>query len=171
MYPPDEDYYIENGLRVFTEAYLQKRGYCCESNCRHCPYKKMKKEKRNSLPKEEENLKSYAYSGQEKESFFEQVFTLVRQIPEGRVTSYGTIAKALGLASSARMVGWAMNAAHALENKVPAHRVVNRTGMLSGKMHFSPPEKMQALLQMEGIKVVDDQIVDFEKYFWNPMES
>jgi methylated-DNA-protein-cysteine methyltransferase-like protein len=101
------------------------------------------------------------------ESFFERVYEIVRQIPEGKVTSYGAIAKALGAARSARMVGWAMNASHNLED-VPAHRVVNRIGMLSGKHHFEGTNLMQQLLENEGIKVVDNQIVDFENHFWTP---
>ncbi|MCL9768816.1 MGMT family protein [Flavobacterium sp. HXWNR69] len=101
------------------------------------------------------------------DNFFERVYEIVRQIPEGKVTSYGAIAKALGAARSARMVGWAMNASHNLED-VPAHRVVNRVGMLSGKHHFEGTNLMQQLLENEGIQVVDNQIVDFEKHFWNP---
>lgn len=103
----------------------------------------------------------------EKDSFFERVYEVVRQIPSGRVTSYGAIAKALGTARSARMVGYAMNASHAIED-VPAHRVVNRKGMLTGKFHFEGTNLMQQLLESEGIKVENNQIVDFEKYFWNP---
>ncbi|MFM2213878.1 MAG: base-flipping protein [Bacteroidota bacterium] len=101
------------------------------------------------------------------ENFFERVYAVVRQIPEGNVTSYGAIAKALGTARSARMVGWAMNASHNIED-VPAHRVVNRQGMLSGKHHFEGTNLMQQLLENEGITVVDNQIVDFEKHFWMP---
>ena len=101
------------------------------------------------------------------DNFFERVYEIVRQIPEGKVTSYGAIAKALGAARSARMVGWAMNASHILED-VPAHRVVNRIGMLSGKHHFEGTNLMQQLLESEGIQVVNNQIVDFEKYFWEP---
>jgi methylated-DNA-protein-cysteine methyltransferase related protein len=101
------------------------------------------------------------------DNFFERVYAIARQIPEGRVTSYGAIAKALGTARSARMVGWAMNASHNRED-VPAHRVVNRTGTLTGKHHFEGTNLMQQLLESEGIKVVDNQIVDFEKYFWQP---
>ena len=100
-------------------------------------------------------------------SFFERVYEIVRQIPEGKVTSYGAIAKALGTARSARMVGWAMNASHNLED-VPAHRVVNRIGILSGKHHFEGTNLMQQLLENEGIQVVDNQIIDFEKHFWEP---
>ena len=101
------------------------------------------------------------------ENFFERVYEIVRQIPEGKVTSYGAIAKALGAARSARMVGWAMNASHNLDD-VPAHRVVNRIGMLSGKHHFEGTNLMQQLLENEGIKVVENQIIDFEKHFWEP---
>ena len=101
------------------------------------------------------------------ENFFERVYEIVRQIPEGKVTSYGAIAKALGAARSARMVGWAMNASHNLDD-VPAHRVVNRIGVLSGKHHFDGTNLMQQLLENEGIQVVDNQIIDFEKHFWEP---
>jgi methylated-DNA-protein-cysteine methyltransferase-like protein len=102
-----------------------------------------------------------------KNDFFERVYQIVRQIPEGRVTSYGAIAKAIGAARSARMVGYAMNASHNLED-VPAHRVVNRNGVLTGKHHFDGTNLMQQLLENEGIKVVNNQIVDFEKHFWEP---
>jgi methylated-DNA-protein-cysteine methyltransferase-like protein len=103
----------------------------------------------------------------ENDNFFERVYNVVRQIPYGKVTSYGAIAKVLGTARSARMVGWAMNASHNLED-VPAHRVVNRNGLLTGKMHFDGTNLMQQLLENEGIKVVDNQIQDFEKVFWTP---
>lgn len=99
--------------------------------------------------------------------FFERVYAVARLIPYGKVTSYGAIAKALGAARSARMVGWAMNASHNLED-VPAHRVVNRNGMLTGKHHFEGTNLMQQLLESEGVKVVNNQIVDFEKHFWQP---
>ncbi|HRL72150.1 MAG TPA: MGMT family protein [Flavobacterium sp.] len=101
------------------------------------------------------------------DNFFERVYTIARQIPYGKVTSYGAIAKALGTARSARMVGWAMNASHSLED-VPAHRVVNRKGLLTGKLHFDGTNLMQQLLENEGITVIDNQIVDFEKHFWQP---
>ncbi|MEN9908558.1 MAG: hypothetical protein RLZZ540_1707 [Bacteroidota bacterium] len=100
-------------------------------------------------------------------NFFERVYEVAKQIPYGRVTSYGAIAKFLGAARSARMVGWAMNASHTMED-VPAHRVVNRKGLLTGKFHFDGTNLMQQLLENEGIKVVDNQIVDFDKYFWDP---
>lgn len=101
------------------------------------------------------------------DSFFEKVYDVVRQIPEGRVTSYGAIAETVGLKLTARMVGWAMNAAHS-RNDVPAHRVVNRNGLLTGRHHFSPPELMQQLLENEGIKIKDHQILNFKEVFWKP---
>ena len=101
------------------------------------------------------------------ENFFERVYKVARQIPYGKVTSYGAIAKSLGTARSARMVGWALNASHSLED-VPAHRVVNRKGLLTGKLHFDGTNLMQQLLENEGIVVVENQIVDFEKHFWQP---
>lgn len=106
-----------------------------------------------------------------KHSFFENVWDVVRQIPKGRVTSYGAIANYLGTKLSARMVGWAMNAAHFAKPKVPAHRVVNRNGMLSGKMHFKTPTLMVELLAKEGTKVEEEQIVDFKKRFWDPAQE
>ena len=102
-------------------------------------------------------------------NFFERVYEVVKKIPYGRVTSYGAIAKFLGASRSARMVGWAMNASHSMED-VPAHRVVNRKGLLTGKFHFDGTNLMQQLLENEGVKVVDNQIVDFEKIFWHPEE-
>lgn len=107
-------------------------------------------------------------SGKSDISFFEQVYDVVRQIPKGRVTSYGAIAAFLGAKSSARMVGWAMNASFTVTPKVPAHRVVNRNGMLSGKAHFVPPTLMEELLTKEKIKVENDTVVNFEKKFWDP---
>ncbi len=104
-------------------------------------------------------------------SFFENVYGVVRQIPKGRITSYGAIANYLGTKSSARMVGWAMNAAHSAIPKVPAHRVVNRNGMLSGKAHFATPSLMEELLAKEKIKVKEDVIVDFKKLFWDPADE
>jgi methylated-DNA-protein-cysteine methyltransferase related protein len=107
-------------------------------------------------------------SGSKDVSFFEQVYDVVRQIPKGRVTSYGAIAAFLGTKMSARMVGWAMNGSFHIKPKVPAHRVVNRNGMLSGKAHFATPTLMEELLAKEKIKVKDDMIIDFEKKFWDP---
>ena len=116
-------------------------------------------------------LKSIKPSGKKDESFFELVYEVARQIPKGKVTSYGAIAACLGAKSSARMVGWAMNGAGRVKPKVPAHRVVNRIGMLSGKHHFSPPGSMERSLKKEGIKVKNDKIVDFEKHFWDPLKE
>ena len=96
---------------------------------------------------------------------------VARQIPYGRVTSYGAIAAALGTRLSARMVGWAMNACHLSPEPVPAHRVVNSQGLLTGRHHFKPPEKMQELLEKEGVEVVDNKIIDFKTRFWNPAEE
>ncbi|MFN8155717.1 MAG: MGMT family protein [Bacteroidia bacterium] len=101
-------------------------------------------------------------------SFFSDVYEVVRLIPKGRVTSYGAIAKYLGSGGSSRMVGWAMNAAHTASPKVPAQRVVNRIGMLTGKHHFGDPDAMQRLLEKEGVKVENDRVVDFAKLFWDP---
>jgi methylated-DNA-protein-cysteine methyltransferase related protein len=103
----------------------------------------------------------------ESKNFFNDVYDVVRQIPVGRVTSYGTIARFLGSALSARMVGWAMNACHGMPD-VPAHRVVNRNGVLSGKHFFGSPTAMQELLEKEGIVVKNDKIVDFKNVFWDP---
>jgi methylated-DNA-protein-cysteine methyltransferase-like protein len=119
--------------------------------------------------KQTTKLSSIRPSGKREESFFELVYEVARQIPRGRVTSYGAIAACLGTKSSARMVGWAMNGAHRVKPKVPAHRVVNRNGMLSGKHHFETPTRMKELLEKEGIKVRKDAIVDFRKIFWDPL--
>jgi len=102
--------------------------------------------------------------------FFEKVYEVAALIPYGRVTSYGAIAKYLGSAGSARMVGWAMNNT-GNNPKIHAHRVVNRKGLLTGKHHFDGTNLMQQLLENEGIKVIDNQIQDFEKYFWDPMKE
>ena len=100
-------------------------------------------------------------------NFFERVYIIARQVPYGKVTSYGAIAKALGTGRSARMVGWAMNASHSRED-IPAHRVVNRKGLLTGKHHFDGTNLMKQLLESEGIEIIDNQIVDFEGHFWQP---
>ena len=101
------------------------------------------------------------------ENFFAQVYEVVKLVPKGKVTSYGAIAKYLGIKSGARMVGWAMNAAHTIKN-VPAHRVLNRNGLLTGRHHFETPKTMQKLLEKEGVKIKKDQVVEFEKVFWDP---
>ena len=104
------------------------------------------------------------------DNFFDRVYGIVRLIPFGRVTSYGAIGTYLGAARSARMVGWAMNKAHNLED-VPAHRVVNKKGLLTGKHHFEGTNLMQQLLENEGIVVLENQIQDLEKVFWDPIEN
>jgi methylated-DNA-protein-cysteine methyltransferase related protein len=103
------------------------------------------------------------------DNFFDKVYAVARLIPYGKVTSYGAIATYLSSAGSARMVGWAMNNSHNQTEEVPAHRVVNRKGLLTGKHHFDGTNLMQQLLESEGILVVDNQIQDFQKVFWNPM--
>lgn len=117
-----------------------------------------------------EKLNTVTPSGHKDQTFFEQVFDVARQIPKGRITSYGAIAASLGAKSSSRLVGWAMNLAGNAKPKVPAHRVVNRNGMLSGKHHFATPTQMQELLEKEGIKVKNDKVVEFSKLFWDPMD-
>jgi methylated-DNA-protein-cysteine methyltransferase-like protein len=106
--------------------------------------------------------------GKGNRNFFEDVFEVVRLIPPGRVTNYGSIAKYLGSGLSSRMVGWAMNASHIAHPPVPAQRVVNRNGMLTGKHHFATPTLMQELLEKEGIKIEKDKVVDFKNIFWDP---
>lgn len=106
-----------------------------------------------------------------KDNIFDVIYDVVRCIPKGRVTSYGAVAAAIGVKSGARMVGYAMNASFSAKPKVPAHRVVNRNGMLSGKHHFATPKTMQQLLEKEGIKVKDDKVVAFEKLFWDPVKE
>ena len=101
-------------------------------------------------------------------TFFTDVYDVVRQIPKGKVTSYGAIAAYLGTKLSARMVGWAMNAAHTAKPKVPAQRVVNRNGMLTGKHHFATSTLMEELLKKDGVEVKHDTVVDFKKRFWDP---
>ena len=103
--------------------------------------------------------------------FFDKVYEIVRLIPPGRVTSYGAIAACLGVTGSARMVGWAMNNAHSQVPFVPAHRVVNRNGLLTGKHHFGAPGTMQELLENEGIEIKDDQIIHFNDHFWDPLKE
>lgn len=127
-----------------------------------------KNAKGTATPDTEKLLNKIQPSGKREESFFELVYEVARQIPYGRVTSYGAIAACLGTKLSARMVGWAMNGAEKVNPTVPAHRVVNRVGLLSGKHHFKPPGKMEKLLKKEGILVKDDVIVDFKEKFWDP---
>jgi len=115
-----------------------------------------------------ERLTAVRPSGKKDDNFFELVHEVARQIPKGRVTSYGAIGAALGTRSSARMVGWAMNACHLATKPVPAHRVVNSIGLLTGRHHFNPPEKMQELLEKEGVVVKNNKVVDFARLFWDP---
>ena len=103
--------------------------------------------------------------------FFHRVYEVVKLIPPGRVTSYGAIARYLGIGGSARMVGWAMNASHSNSEFVPAHRVVNRNGLLTGKHHFDTPGAMQELLEAEGLIIEDDQILNFKAHFWDPAKE
>ena len=107
----------------------------------------------------------------DQDSFFQRVYKVVKQIPYGRVTSYGAIAEYLGSKGSARMVGWAMNGSHTVPENIPAHRVVNRNGMLTGKHHFGGQDVMKQLLESEGIVVENDRIVNFKVKFWNPAEN
>lgn len=105
------------------------------------------------------------------DTFFEKVYEVVKCIPAGRVTSYGAIARFLGTGKSARMVGWAMNASHSQLENVPAHRVVNRVGLLTGKHHFEGENVMTQLLESEGIEVSDDKVVNFAQLFWDPAKE
>ena len=130
--------------------------------------KKSIKSQESSRP---EQLSVITPSGRKDQSFFQLVYEVARQIPKGRVTSYGAIAACLGTRLSARMVGWAMNGAHNITPKVPAHRVVNRNGMLSGKNHFATPDTMKELLEKEGTAVVDDTVVNFKEKFWDPASA
>jgi len=101
---------------------------------------------------------------------YNKIYDVVRRIPYGKVTSYGAIAEYVGARGAARMVGWAMNNSHKLEESIPAHRVVNRNGLLTGKHHFPGENMMQELLENEGLTIINDQIQDFEKVFWSPRE-
>lgn len=125
--------------------------------------KKTAPKKKKEQPRIKDKAKEY--------SFFEDVWSVARQVPKGRVTTYGAIANYLGTKLSARMVGWAMNGASYAKTKVPAQRVVNRNGMLTAKMHFETPTRMQELLEKEGIRVENDTIIDFEKKFWDPIKE
>ena len=130
----------------------------------------MKKSSTKPDPKKV-TLKKAPVPGAKEYSFFQDVYDVVRQIPKGRVTSYGAIAAYLGTKLSARMVGWAMNAAHHAKPAVPAQRVVNRNGMLTAKHHFSTPTLMEELLLKEKVVVKNDTVVDFEKIFWDPAKN
>ena len=176
---------------MLTEKYHLEKGYCCGNGCKHCPYhfENVPEPRRFYLRKEKDQnetgeilfmhpkrksttrLRSVKPSGKKEDCFFQLVYEVARQSPRGRVTSYGAIAACLGTKLSARMVGWAMNGAHLVQPKVPAHRVVNRLGILSGKHHFTPPGQLEVLLKQEGIRVKNDQVVDFEKLFWDPAKE
>ena len=130
----------------------------------------MKKTVNKHNPPKEVLKKAGATAGKEY-SFFQDVYDVVRQIPKGRVTSYGAIAAYLGTKLSARMVGWAMNGAHQVKPAVPAQRVVNRNGMLSGKHHFETATRMEELLKKEKVLVENDTVVDFKNKFWDPAEN
>jgi methylated-DNA-protein-cysteine methyltransferase related protein len=125
-----------------------------------------KKPRKTSEKKEKETF----YSA-ESISFFEKVYQVVLLVPKGRVTTYGAIAKYLGTGGSSRMVGWAMNASHGSKPRIPAQRVVNRMGLLTGKTHFGASDAMEKLLKKDGVKVKDDQVVDFKERFWDPMKE
>lgn len=129
------------------------------------------KEKKPSTKIKKQAVSATATNRQPGNSFFEDVWAVVRLIPKGRVTSYGAIAGYLGTRMSARMVGWAMNAAHLAQPAVPAQRVVNRNGMLSGKHHFPTEEAMEKMLQQDGVAVENDTVKDFEKRFWDPAKE
>jgi methylated-DNA-protein-cysteine methyltransferase-like protein len=118
-----------------------------------------------------ENKKQKRKVKSSSDSFFDKVFHVARLIPKGRITSYGAIARYLGSAGSSRMVGWAMNSSHSSKFPVPAHRVVNRNGLLTGKHHFGSSDMMQQLLESEGVEVEDDKVVNFEKHFWEPSKE
>jgi methylated-DNA-protein-cysteine methyltransferase related protein len=125
---------------------------------------------KQTIPFLKDRKSIYFASMKADENFFNQVYEVVKLIPKGRVTSYGAIGQYLGLKSSARMVGWAMNAAHAMKT-VPAHRVLNRNGLLTGKHHFETPTTMKKRLEAEGLKIKKDQVQDFEKFFWDPTKE
>ena len=120
------------------------------------------------MPKQANHLKKLQPSGKPESPFFQQVYDIVEQIPKGRVTTYGAIARALGSGLSARMVGWALNAAHTDRRPIPAQRVVNRNGQLSGKGHFPTPTRMQELLEKDGLVIENDTVKDFRMHFWDP---
>ena len=139
-----------------------------KKNSNHAEKKVKKPVDKTNENSTREKLSVITPSGRKEQSFFQLVYEVARQIPKGRVTSYGAIAACLGTKLSARMVGWAMNGAHNVHPKIPAHRVVNRNGMLSGKSHFDPPDKMKELLEKEGTAVVEDTVVNFREKFWDP---
>ena len=131
----------------------------------------MKKKLTVSKSKAKKVAKETPRSTVKEYSFFQDVYDVARLVPKGRVTSYGAIAAFLGSRLSARMVGWAMNGAHLAKPKVPAQRVVNRNGILTGKHHFATETLMEELLKKDGVAVKNDTVVDFEKRFWDPLKE
>jgi methylated-DNA-protein-cysteine methyltransferase-like protein len=152
---------IVAGMDAATVHLNMKMFHLHDVNC--CCKKKRNMKKRH--PKKQQTKASTAVKAYH---FFTDVYDIVRQIPKGRVSTYGAIAAYLGTKLSARMVGWAMNASHVAVPPVPAQRVVNRNGMLTGKHHFETPTKMQELLEKEGLKITNDTIENFERHFWDP---
>lgn len=153
--PEPTDYYVdEAGRVVFTEAWHLKRGYCCGNGCRHCPY----------------GHSEVARAAKDR-GFFEAVYEIVRLVPRGRVTTFGAVAEAAGMRISARTVGWALSMCSGAVPPVPAHRVVNRLGVLTGRRHFATPFLMQELLEQEGVKVEHDTVIDFKKLYWDPRQD
>lgn len=118
-----------------------------------------------------DTLKAVTPSGVKDENFFEQAYAIARQIPKGKVTSYGAIAKCIGTGKSARMVGWALNNCNHIKPKVPAHRVVNSQGLLTGRFHFATITEMEELLRKEGVRVNNNKVIDFKNKFWNPIDE
>ena len=161
----------QSGRQLKSVSKLAKKSFVAELQKKSSKSETVSKKNKKSKISGEQNLKPVNPSGKNDESFFELVYQIARQIPYGRVTSYGAIASCLGSKLSARMVGWAMNGADKINPTVPAHRVVNRVGLLSGKHHFKPSGKMEKLLKKEGILVKDDVIVHFTEKFWNPAEE
>lgn len=166
---PNEASYSINGSMSKSPKRPAKKAAPSAKKAAHSP-RKVAKIKKSSVGFEEK-LQIVNPSGKRDDSFFDLVHQVARQIPKGRVTSYGAIGRFLGSPSSARMVGWAMISAHTAHPPVPAHRVVNSQGLLSGRHHYSPPERMEQLLEAEGVKVKDYQVVDFGKRFWDPSEE
>ena len=155
---------------VVNTALLITKLYASQNAANCYLYRIMKKAgKKSNLNKEP--VKKDAHPGIKEYNFFRDVYDVVRQIPRGRVTSYGAIAAYLGTKLSARMVGWAMNGAHQVKPSVPAQRVVNKNGMLTGKHHFATPTQMEELLKKEKVDVLEDTVVDFENKFWDPAKN
>ena len=165
------------GLKKAGSKTASKKGAGSKATAKPKAAKSNTAEARTAKPKTakplsaRERLIAVKPSGSKEDNFFDLVHEVARQIPKGRVTSYGAIAAALGTRGSSRMVGWAMMAVPYADRPVPAHRVVNRSGLLTGRHHYSPPEKMQQLLEKEGVKVIDNKVVAFKKLFWDPSQE